>query len=96
MHHTFANLHSYILNRGWIDRNSKRLPTFEEIAPARPTLKDLEKKEDIEDVTPATGANAIEEDEDEFDDVVDRFEASYNFRFEEPYVSQFYDYHIFL
>ncbi|KZV61949.1 Krr1-domain-containing protein [Peniophora sp. CONT] len=77
--------HSYILNRGWIDRNSKRLPTFEEIAPARPTLKARkEKEEGEEDVTPATGANAIEEDEDEFDDVVDRFEASYNFRFEEP------------
>ena len=28
-------------------------------------------------------------DEDEFDDLADTFESSYNFRFEEPYVSQF-------
>ena len=31
------------------------------------------------------GANVIG-DEDEFDDVADAFESSYNFRFEEPYV----------
>ena len=27
------------------------------------------------------------EDEDEFDDVADVFESSFNFRFEEPYVN---------
>ena len=27
-----------------------------------------------------------DEDEDEFDDIADAFESSYNFRFEEPYV----------
>jgi protein KRI1 len=31
-------------------------------------------------------------DEDEFEDIVDRFESSYNFRFEEPYVICFYPY----
>ena len=36
-----------------------------------------------------TNTHDSEEDEleeDEFDDVVDRFESSYNFRFEEPWV----------
>jgi len=32
------------------------------------------------------GTNNVIEDEDEFDDVADVFEDSYNFRFEEPYV----------
>lgn len=31
--------------------------------------------------------NGNDLDEEEFDDIIDRFESSYNFRFEEPYVS---------
>lgn len=27
-------------------------------------------------------------DEDDFEEIVDRFESSYNFRFEEPYVTE--------
>ncbi|KAJ7032731.1 KRI1-like family C-terminal-domain-containing protein [Mycena alexandri] len=74
---------NYILNRGWIDRSSKRVPTYGEVtsqskkgkAKAQPT-------DDAED--PGQDASAEETDEEEvFDDIVDRFESSYNFRFEE-------------
>jgi len=55
---------SYILNRGWIDRSTRRVPTYNEIT--------------------HTGSDDEEDDEDEFDEIIDRFESSYNFRFEEP------------
>lgn len=72
---------SYIFNRGWIDRDAKRVPTYKEI-----TSNGKSKSQ-------AQGADSDFEngndevlDSDEFDDVVDDFESSYNFRFEEPYV----------
>lgn len=88
---------SYILNRGWIDRSAKRLPTFDEITSTKPSKsksksKASAKTEDGDDQSKDesdaedTNENLIE-DEDEFEDVVDVFESSYNFRFEEPYVS---------
>jgi protein KRI1 len=38
----------------------------------------------LEQDTNTDGSEEDELEEDEFDDVVDRFESSYNFRFEEP------------
>ncbi|KAJ7503104.1 KRI1-like family C-terminal-domain-containing protein [Mycena galericulata] len=76
---------NYILNRGWIDRSSKRVPTYGEVtsqskkgkAKAQPTD---DGEESGSDGTP----NEADDDEEEvFDDIVDRFESSYNFRFEE-------------
>ncbi|KAA1476501.1 hypothetical protein DENSPDRAFT_933091 [Dentipellis sp. KUC8613] len=75
---------NYILNRGWIDRSSKRVPTFDEITGG--TVGQKSKKDEdaaeAEDEDEAGDEELL--DEDEFDDVVDRFESSYNFRFEEP------------
>lgn len=85
------------MNRGWIDRSAKRLPTYKEIT--EPASKDKGKaradtpldvnEEQYEDQSEfeADDKGANEGlDEDEFDEIADRFESSYNFRFEEPYV----------
>ena len=79
---------SYILNRGWIDRSAKRLPTYKEITSGKGKGKaragsDVDEDDSADDAEEQADGNDL--DEDEFDDVVDRFESSYNFRFEEPY-----------
>lgn len=75
---------SYILNRGWIDREAQRLPTYAEVT----TLKNSKDKEpDTQEPAEASGSNLSEVDldaEEEFDDVAEVFESSYNFRYEEP------------
>lgn len=94
-----SSLHSYILNRGWIDRSAKRLPTYTEITSTRNRKTKSKAKGPGHDEGSTTdssgrpseseadgGSHNMIEDEDEFDDVVDVFESSYNFRFEEPYV----------
>lgn len=88
---------SYILNRGWIDRSAKRLPTYTEVTSVQNRKKKSKAKdpEDKGDITADDsgsssesevdgGTNNVVEDENEFDDVADVFESSYNFRFEEP------------
>lgn len=98
---------SYILNRGWIDRESRHLPTYSEvtgrasgsIAPAKPS-----KKAELDPYAPGPSGSATREvaedgaevpdidDLEEFDDVADVFESTYNFRFEEPYVHLYNSY----
>ena len=88
---------SYILNRGWIDHSEHRLPTYKEItgnkkgkskAPAvNFDLDDDDSSDDTSAEEEQSGAEATGSlDEDDFDEITDRFESSYNFRFEEPYV----------
>ncbi|THV06167.1 hypothetical protein K435DRAFT_849267 [Dendrothele bispora CBS 962.96] len=87
-------LMSYILNRGWIDRSAKRVPTYGEITSskgkgkAKEDLSDMDDEQDSEnhpenedDLLPTAHSDV---DQDDFEDIVDRFESSYNFRFEEP------------
>ncbi|KAG8705566.1 hypothetical protein FRC09_002883 [Ceratobasidium sp. 395] len=71
-------LMNYILNRGWIDKSEKRLPTYREVVEPDTMSEVQEDKNQIED----SEDNGL--DEDEFDEIADRFESTYNFRFEEP------------
>ncbi|KAI0300435.1 KRI1-like family C-terminal-domain-containing protein [Multifurca ochricompacta] len=76
---------NYILNRGWIDRSARRIPTYKEVTAVPSHPKNLDPPETLVAADVSTDANSdIIEDEDEFDEVVERFESSYNFRFEEP------------
>ncbi|KIK69016.1 hypothetical protein GYMLUDRAFT_35057 [Collybiopsis luxurians FD-317 M1] len=84
-------LMNYILNRGWIDRSLNRVPTYKEVISSKRKEKGepLEEEEDAEEgYSPEEGdmlpTADPEVDEDDFEDIVDRFESSYNFRFEEP------------
>ncbi|BEJ13502.1 hypothetical protein CspHIS471_0306760 [Cutaneotrichosporon sp. HIS471] len=69
-------LMDYILNRGWIDKEKKAVPTYEDIV-------GRERGDDSEDDDEDTPWGKIDEEE-EFDDKADEFETEYNFRFEEP------------
>lgn len=87
------------MNRGWIDRSARRLPTHEEITskPKGKRQKEIKSpqgdRSGEEESSEGEGSviaipdpqNGLASDSD-FDDVADNFEASYNFRFEEPYV----------
>lgn len=82
---------NYILNRGWIDKNAKRLPTYEEITGTKKKAEN-EKSASQANEQEAAATDQVQETvdaddidvEDDFDDLTERFESSYNFRFEEP------------
>jgi protein KRI1 len=48
---------NYVLNKGWVDQDLKRVPCYDEV---------------------------VDEEDTKNDEVVDKFEESYNFRYEEP------------
>lgn len=87
---------SYILNRGWIDRSTKRLPTYKEVTGSSKSKGKGRARADMDDSADEEGQNHVSgseagsgqdlEEDVEFEEVADLFESSYNFRFEEPYV----------
>lgn len=95
--HADTNFRSYILNRGWIDRDAHRIPTYGEITESKRRKGRAKQDASLDDESDSgsgrseTGqADATLDDgggldDDDFEEIVDRFESSYNFRFEEPY-----------
>jgi protein KRI1 len=80
------------MNRGWMDRSTHHIPTYREVLSTsnakgktkqQPSVTDSESDQaDNNDQALPTGDPEI--DDDDFEEIVDRFESSYNFRFEEP------------
>ncbi|KAL5521394.1 hypothetical protein ACEPAG_9320 [Sanghuangporus baumii] len=92
-------LMNYILNRGWIDKSAHRVPKYEEVTGSNSKKKGKAKEDDdVEQdndsrrtyvVGNAASENEAENfDEEEFDEVAETFESSYNFRFEEPHAAE--------
>ncbi|WVQ84513.1 hypothetical protein IAT38_006667 [Cryptococcus sp. DSM 104549] len=82
-------LMNYILNRGWIDRSDKHVPSYDEVVgPARADSSDEDDSGDEAAGKPKAGKSSHPwgelEEEDDFDEKAEQFETEYNFRFEEP------------
>ncbi|KIR34208.1 protein KRI1 [Cryptococcus deuterogattii MMRL2647] len=77
-------LMNYILNRGWIDRSEKLVPTYDEVV--GPSTEDVEEvATQIKSTKPKSSHPWGELDEEsDFEDRAEEFETEYNFRFEEP------------
>ena len=83
----FTAAFSYILNRVWIDKSKGHIPTYQEITGDVKVRKSDEQNGEEDD---GHEHEQLFEDDDDFEEVADEFEQSYNFRFEEALVLFFF------
>ncbi|KIY63150.1 Krr1-domain-containing protein [Cylindrobasidium torrendii FP15055 ss-10] len=84
-HDLAYHFRSYIFNRGWIDQSERRIPTYSEVTSSKKaTGKAADTGSEADDEEAQRPTIYSDVDEEDFEDTVDRFEASYNYRFEEP------------
>ncbi|AAW45496.1 ribosome biogenesis-related protein, putative [Cryptococcus deneoformans JEC21] len=77
-------LMNYILNRGWIDRSEKHVPTYDEVVGPSTEVAE-EAAAQTKSTKPKSSHPWGELDEEsDFEDRAEEFETEYNFRFEEP------------
>jgi protein KRI1 len=83
---------SYILNRGWIDKEAKKksVPSYTDIVGEDGPSQDKKPKKRVSSTAEKNQESEDLSEEEEFDNKADEFEARYNFRFEDPSVTLFY------
>ena len=79
---------SYILNRGWIDRETVAAPSSASLAASKSksAAKKAEKAK-ADDAALSADEGGDDAEDSDFEDKEEEFEVKYNFRFEEPCVS---------
>ncbi|EAL19062.1 hypothetical protein CNBH1640 [Cryptococcus deneoformans B-3501A] len=77
-------LMNYILNRGWIDRSEKHVPTYDEVVgPSTEVAEEAAAQTKSTKLKSSHPWGELDEESD-FEDRAEEFETEYNFRFEEP------------
>ncbi|EJD40330.1 hypothetical protein AURDEDRAFT_153563 [Auricularia subglabra TFB-10046 SS5] len=78
----------YILNRGWIDKSTKRVPTYNEVTASSSKAKS-KSQPDADSSASDSGSEQHDrqgegEDDEVFEEAAEHFEEDYMYRFQEP------------
>ncbi|PLW51921.1 hypothetical protein PCANC_01954 [Puccinia coronata f. sp. avenae] len=80
-------LRAYVLGRGWIDKEAKKIPKYKELVESGSQLKTNKSNPSGSNATvlgKTTICDEHDEEDEEFVEKAEEFETKYNFRFEDP------------